>query len=148
MRIVNFEEFVKLPVGTVYSYWEPEIATGLYRRGDICHDTNGKPIDFYESNLIAWKYYYGSRDTAPFVDLTPGRWGLYDYDQLFVIYEEADIAKIAEGLGIVPTLADRWENHTDFSVTDWKYKVANGDTRLGYVEWRKSQLEIQREESA
>lgn len=41
---------------------------------------------------------------------------------------------------------DPWENHSDFPVKDWKYEVANGDTRLGYAAWREHQLEIREEE--
>ena len=28
-----------------------------------------------------------------------------------------------------------WDNDPDFPVTDWRYEVANDDTRLGYAEW-------------
>ena len=28
-----------------------------------------------------------------------------------------------------------WEDDPQFSSEDWKYEVANGDTRLGYREW-------------
>lgn len=38
-------------------------------------------------------------------------------------------------------MPDHWENHADFPVGDWQYEVANGDTRLGYAEWRAHQIE-------
>ena len=28
-----------------------------------------------------------------------------------------------------------WEEDKEWSVEDWKYEVANDDTRLGYHEW-------------
>lgn len=34
-----------------------------------------------------------------------------------------------------------WGEHPGFPVSDWLYEVANGDTRLGYWEWVKAQLE-------
>lgn len=28
-----------------------------------------------------------------------------------------------------------WGDHPDHSIEDWRYEVANNDTRLGYWEW-------------
>lgn len=28
-----------------------------------------------------------------------------------------------------------WGRHPEYSVDDWQYEVANGDTRLGYWTW-------------
>jgi len=28
-----------------------------------------------------------------------------------------------------------WGEHTEYTLDDWKYEVANDDTRLGYWEW-------------
>ena len=28
-----------------------------------------------------------------------------------------------------------WGEHPDYALKDWKYEVANGDTRAGYWEW-------------
>jgi hypothetical protein len=30
---------------------------------------------------------------------------------------------------------DYWEEDPDYPVADWKYEVANGNTRMGYWEW-------------
>ncbi len=32
-------------------------------------------------------------------------------------------------------------------IADWKYEVANGDTVLGFHEWKKKQIEIGREDA-
>lgn len=32
-----------------------------------------------------------------------------------------------------------WKRDPDFPVEDWKYEVANDDTRLGYLDWVKHQ---------
>lgn len=95
MRIVGFEEFCSLPEGTVFSYWEPCITSGLYRRGEVI-SFDGGPRDFYEASLKAESY----NGEQPVVDLGESRWGLFDYDQKFVVYDRDDIAVIAEGLGI------------------------------------------------
>lgn len=35
-----------------------------------------------------------------------------------------------------------WDEHPDYPVEDWQYEVANGDTRLGYHDHVRNQLEI------
>lgn len=35
-----------------------------------------------------------------------------------------------------------WGCHPDYSVADWQYEVANGDTRAGYWEWVSGKLEV------
>ncbi len=95
MRIVNFHEFCGLPDGTVFSYWEPCIVSGLYRRGSVISGDVG-PIDFFEASLIAVSW----NGEFPVCDLVESRWGMFDHDQLFLVYEPQDIAVIAYGLGI------------------------------------------------
>lgn len=34
-----------------------------------------------------------------------------------------------------------WDEHPDYPIEDWKYEVANDDTRRGYWEWVDSQIE-------
>jgi hypothetical protein len=31
--------------------------------------------------------------------------------------------------------ASIWDEDSDYPVADWKYEIANDDTRLGYWEW-------------
>jgi len=35
-----------------------------------------------------------------------------------------------------------WDDHDDFPPEDWQYEVANGDTRLGYIDWVNHQIEM------
>jgi hypothetical protein len=95
MRIVGFDEFCSLPNGTVFSYWQPCIALGLYRRGDVI-SFDGGPKDFFEASLKAESH----NGEPPVVDLIESRSGMFDYGQHFVVYDKADIDVIAEGLGI------------------------------------------------
>lgn len=97
MKIVDFNTFCSLPNGTVFSYWRPSITLGLYRRGEVIGG-NGDPIDFFESSLIAESY----NGEPPVVDLVESRWGTFEYDQQFVVYDQADITVIAEGIGVKP----------------------------------------------
>ncbi|MCD6056507.1 MAG: hypothetical protein K0Q89_37 [Thermomicrobiales bacterium] len=34
--------------------------------------------------------------------------------------------------------------HDDYTLADWQYEVANGDTVLGYTEWVEHKLEADR----
>jgi hypothetical protein len=38
-----------------------------------------------------------------------------------------------------------WDDVPDFPPADWQYEVANGDTRLGYLDWCNSQQEMKNE---
>jgi hypothetical protein len=38
-----------------------------------------------------------------------------------------------------------WEDHEDYTVTDWQEEVANGDTRVGYESWRLQRIIIEQE---
>ena len=42
-------------------------------------------------------------------------------------------AKVGEGK------ISHWEDDPEFPSEDWRYEVANGDTRLGYHQWIKQQ---------
>ena len=39
-----------------------------------------------------------------------------------------------------------WEDDPEFPSEDWKYEVANGDTRLGYREWVEHQRDAKKDE--
>ncbi|MGA3118397.1 MAG: hypothetical protein ABSF90_28720 [Syntrophobacteraceae bacterium] len=39
-----------------------------------------------------------------------------------------------------------WEDDPEFPAEDWKYEVANGDTRLGYPEWVEHQRDAKKQE--
>jgi len=39
-------------------------------------------------------------------------------------------------------IAGYWAEHPDYSVDDWQYEVANGDTRQGYWWWVAAQLGV------
>ena len=35
-----------------------------------------------------------------------------------------------------------WGEHPDYPYGDWRYEVANGDTRLGYWDWVASKMKV------
>lgn len=89
MKIVTLQDFFKLPAGTIYSDYDPAICTGLFRKGDTCALENGEPFDFFYASVGA--QCYGENDLAPTVDDIETRWGLYDGDAQFAVYEPADL---------------------------------------------------------
>jgi len=94
MKIVGFEEFCKLPNGTVFMEFQNagRIQDGysfqLMVRGDVSYD-EGKPIDFLEAPLL------------PQIEdgnvVTPWgfcRWALYEYDNKFLVLEKEDCDRL------------------------------------------------------
>lgn len=95
MKIVTLQEFFKLPPGTIYSNYEPAICAGLFRKGDTCVLENGECFDFFYASACAQCYsevFTREVDLAPTVDDIESRWGLYDGDAQFAVYEPADLA--------------------------------------------------------
>lgn len=46
-----------------------------------------------------------------------------------------------------PPAVDYWADHPVYGSQDWRYEVANGDTRQSYAEWVASKIEHQQEEA-
>jgi len=97
MKITSFKEFAELPEGTVYSYFEPFITRGLMRKGETIYSEE-RPIDFFFASIQA----ECEMMEPPAVDTIEGRWGLFDDEQLFAVYEPEDIAAMARMMGINP----------------------------------------------
>lgn len=90
MKIIGFKEFTALPEGTIYSYYEPHHCYGLFRKGQTIMGDGGKPIDYFEADLVP-----SAMNLDPMaVDGMEGRWGLYEYDQLYCVFEAADVAAL------------------------------------------------------
>ena len=103
----NLAEFLAMPPGTVFSFWRPAIANGLHVKGEtIQHDdADSLPYDadFYYLPLLP-----EAANTSGPLDLTPVmsnslyRWGMYDEDQLFAVYEKDDLAILVRRFGRDP----------------------------------------------
>jgi len=100
MKIVNLEEFRKLPAGTVFSKYEPCVFDGLMVKGDTWSH------DFLYQDLIGNIEADGSKQyfekceqmQAGFsADLDFDcleRDGLFEKDQLFAVYEPYDLEQL------------------------------------------------------
>lgn len=104
MKILSFEEFTSLPDGVIYShYCPPDIAhetnqllgcDGLYRRGKVYRDAEGRAEDFDEISLIGEPAPEGGYDELEVAESVV-RWGLFEFDQQFAVYEEEELRRIA-----------------------------------------------------
>ena len=108
MRIINKQEFYKMPAGTLYSEFEPDILNNLLVKGQTFY--NGKePIDYLECSLIdcidcnehsniLTKADNDSNFSFDFNYDNFGRNGIFDEDQKYMVYEKKDVEKLIEFL--------------------------------------------------
>ena len=106
MKVVDFKTFCSLPDGAVFSYWQPCVGDGLHVRREVIY-SKGEPIDFFESSCLPQCDWNESTrlsdpDLPPVLDDIMGRWGIFDYDQLFAVYEADDLRRLGQMLGILP----------------------------------------------
>lgn len=101
MRIVNLDQFLAMPSGTVFSKYQPECFDGLAMKGESIHDAR----DFF---------YFDIAEPVPdSVDLEraeqsiesfdldfhiQSRDGCFDDDQLFAVWERSDVRALIERL--------------------------------------------------
>lgn len=108
MRIVNKQEFLKLPEGILYSDFEPFSFSGLKIKGETWDS------DFIYQDLIgnvdapsssdSFDVLYNANETGESfsLDFDCGcRDGLYDNDQLFAIYETEDVIGLINRLNML-----------------------------------------------
>ena len=100
MRIIDRKEFLECPSGTVYGEYFPWSVEGLRVKQDNCGDD-----DWFYIDLIAGVDYVGDwssnadhGDSFPLSFNGICRDGAFDDDQLFAIYEPADVAGLIEAL--------------------------------------------------
>ena len=94
MHVVGFRGLCELPPGTIFSYLQDGVVDDLLRLGDVIRRDDGTPIDFYETSLIA----SNPNGEGYVVELDERRWGLFDYDAKFLVYDLDDVNKIVRGL--------------------------------------------------
>ena len=107
MKIVTRKELMELPAGTVFSYYEPCVFHDLNIKDSEPND--GSP-DFVISGLIGSVAHTSSEEfvencekmqrrySMPVDFELTGREGLFDHEQLFAVYERADVEILIERL--------------------------------------------------
>jgi len=99
MKIVNREQFLKMPEGTVYTLYEP---CCFY--GGLIVKWESLKNDWYKSLLHGWissehsddffkksEQYANTGESFEFDLFSSGRDGCFEEKQLFAVYEEKDI---------------------------------------------------------
>jgi hypothetical protein len=110
MRIVNRDEFLKMPIGTLFSKYEPCIVHELLIKGesliwedgnDFIYNPISDAIKHGGSDDFANKLYdaqeNGTNLTMDFDDNNM-RDGCFDYDQLFAIWTKEDLKQLIDKL--------------------------------------------------
>lgn len=111
MKQMTLAEFVQLPPGTVFSFWEPCIATGLHVKGNTIEQVafnSDTANDFFYLPLLpepdSLQDYGGPGFPPPCLPALLHRWGMYDHAQLFAVYEPNDVRDLIAALsGADPT---------------------------------------------
>jgi len=107
MKIINKPDFLKLPIGTVYSDYGPFNITNFAIKGESLIESN----DFYYTSIIDS---IDSETSSDFFDILEkaekektsfnidldvcSREGFFEKNQLFVIWEKSDIEKLIKKL--------------------------------------------------
>lgn len=60
--------------------------------------------------------------------------------------DRQDLIETHKAKVVITANTSHWEDDPEFLAEDWRYEVANGDTRLGYREWVENQRDIRKEE--
>lgn len=87
MKILALPEFLKQPAGTIYSDYEPDVCSGLNRKGSTIEQPGEEPVDFFYASLVAECV----NGESPKVESIESRWGEYDHLALFAVYEPVDL---------------------------------------------------------
>ena len=102
MKIVDRKTFLSLPAGTVYSKYAPCFFDGLAikcsdpndgRSNDFLYDDLIAPVDAHDSDefcAMCENAEHGKLIPLTFTENT-SRDGLFENEQLFAIYEDADV---------------------------------------------------------
>jgi hypothetical protein len=96
VRVVSYNQFLDLPPGTIFSAYKPKITTGLYRKEDTWL-TDPPPTDdwcrgdFLYRTILADSPVSSEDMMLVLMDDSLGRWGQFDPDALFAVYEPSDL---------------------------------------------------------
>lgn len=107
MKILTREQFIKTPSGTLWSYYQPclfrELAVKVTDNKDYANDfvyfsligefQTENSDDYFE---ICKKMELGESIPASFEETT--REGLFDDEQLFLVYEKSDVENMIKAL--------------------------------------------------
>lgn len=109
MRIVDYDTFVKLPIGTLYCETEPCVFGEIKIKDETINDEKDWFLQSFQNNI---EYENGLNESynklleGKEVDLdfdTTERDGMFDYDRKFAIYSQKDIQDMINKLQSILT---------------------------------------------
>lgn len=93
MKTVSLEEFATLPDGIIYSELWEGAPHGLCVKQETCSPSphsGEKPSDFFYNSMVPEQLGLDGSDDFGIDDVC-SRWGMFDYNAKFLIYEAADL---------------------------------------------------------
>jgi hypothetical protein len=110
MKIVGFKDFVNYPAGTIFSYYEPHprrwaVFHGLWRKEDTIYtddsgiypdDCPNRACDYFQQSLLP-SLENDQEDKVVIGGIE--RWGEFEWDQQYAIYEDEDLDTLKKLLG-------------------------------------------------
>ncbi len=106
MRIIGLDEFLSLPSGTVFAKYRPQIFDELCVKGDSINESSDffyRPIwePYAESSGALCDVLTAAEERGAEVEIDTDCWqrdGLFEYDQLFAVFSQEEVRKIASSL--------------------------------------------------
>lgn len=112
MRIVNKQEFLKLPKNTVFSKYKPCVFDHFKIKDSSCKNSNKEYIDYFYTSIhdavdidstedFIKKLDEAQKNSNFEIDMNfdvLDRDGRFDKDQLFAVWSKEDISKLIERL--------------------------------------------------
>lgn len=96
MKILNLQDFLKMPSGTVFRKFEPCIYDGICIKK---HSINTIDFCYVGTDFVDGDGQYVNLETGEFkMEYIVGRDGCFDEDQLFAVYDKSDLVELIEVL--------------------------------------------------
>lgn len=111
MKLVNRETFLRLPIGTIYSKYEPCIARSPQIKNETLTGMQGQSIDWFyqdlvEPNLMENMIDLISGTGQTDLDDAGQRDGCFDYDEYYLIWQPKDLQQLITNLQAALPIAD------------------------------------------
>ena len=108
MKIVNYNDFVKLPIGTMYSETEPCIFGEIKIKHETINEGNDWFYQSFQNNIEYENDFVESYDKCLVEEVsldfeTLQRDGMFDYERTFAVYSQKDIQDMIDKLQSVLT---------------------------------------------
>ena len=107
MKIVNYEEFVRMPAGTIFAPFEPSVFTEEFAVKTDTGEEHDIPycgkrwcfngVMSLQPWLGDYSYFLGAQEDASY-EIYDGDHNDYDKDGMFAILEEQDVKKLIKVL--------------------------------------------------